>query len=202
VNISAFSTLPTSATVSGHEQPGFQGKASYEWKGAVGGKAWVSGIAQKVKARTTDTAPSGSTVSGTGLDIGAKANFGGLEGVLYAYTANGIGTTAIGFDAASFVGGTLEKRKSNGWYAQAAYKFGAFKPGVSYGKSRLKLAGNESDTTNPTLVKTNKSWVFGLYYSLTESLNLVGEYIPTEAENQAGGKVKDKAIALGAILFF
>ena len=191
-----------SAELTGHEEPGFQGKANYEWKGTVSGKAWVSGIGQKVKARTTDAAPSGSNVSGTGFDIGAKVNWGALEGVLYAYSADGIGTTAIGFNAASFAGGTLEKRKSDGWYAQATYKIGAFKPGVSYGESHLKLAGNESSATNPTLVKTNKSTVFGLYYSLTPSLNLVAEYIPTEAENQAGGTVKDKVLALGAILFF
>ena len=192
-----------SAELTGHEEPGFQGKASYEWKGSVSGKAWVSGIGQKVKARTSDTAgllPSGANVSGTGFDIGAKVNWGALEGVLYAYSADGIGTTAIGFNAASFAGGTLEKRKSDGWYAQATYKIGAFKPGVSYGESHLKLAGNESG--NSTLVKTNKSTVFGLYYSLTPSVNLVAEYIPTEAENQAGGTVKDKVLALGAIMFF
>jgi len=202
VNIVPFSGLASSATVTGHEEPGFQGKASYEWKGSLSGKAWVSGIAQKVKSRTTDTAPSGSNVSGNGIDIGAKVNWGALEGVVYAYSADGIGTTAIGFDAASFAGGTLQKRKSDGWYAQATYKIGAFKPGVSYGESNLKLAGNESSATNPTLVKTNKSWVFGLYYSLTSSVNLVAEYIPTEAENQAGGTVKDKVLALGAIMFF
>src|SRR5882724_7907928 len=152
-----------SAELTGHEEPGFQGKASYEWKGTVSGKAWVSGIGQKVKARTSDTPvlPSGANVSGTGFDIGAKVNWGALEGVLYAYSADGIGTTAIGFNAASFAGGTLEKRKSDGWYAQATYKIGAFKPGVSYGESNLKLAGNESSATNPTLVKTNKSWVLG-----------------------------------------
>src|SRR5216117_1796862 len=33
-----------SANLTGHEEPGFQGKASYEWKGGVSGKAWVSGI--------------------------------------------------------------------------------------------------------------------------------------------------------------
>jgi hypothetical protein len=51
-------------------------------------------------------------------------------------------------------------------------------------------------------VKENKSLVLGLYYSLTPSLNLVAEYIPTTAQNQAGAEVKDKVIALGAILFF
>jgi hypothetical protein len=44
--------------------------------------------------------------------------------------------------------------------------------------------------------------VAGLYYSVTESLNLVGEYIKTTAKNQAGGENKDNVIALGAILFF
>ena len=204
VDIVSFSGLPTSATLTGHEEPGFQGKATYEWKGALGGKAWVSGMQQKVKARTGETTglASGTSVSGTGFDIGTKLTFGGLEGLLYAYSADGIGTTAIGFDAASFVGGTLQKRESTGWYAQATYKLGAFKPGLSYGQSELKLASNESSATNPTLVKTNTSMIAGLYYSLTQSLSLVGEYIATEAENQAGGKVKDSVIALGAILFF
>jgi len=200
----AFSGNANSASLSQHEQPGLQAKGSYEWGGSVAGKAWVSGMSQKVRSRgpTTDTAPVGSTVSGQAFDIGAKVNVADFEGVLYAYSADGIGTTAIGFDAAAVVGGTLEKRKSKGGYVQATYKFGKFKPGISYGESKLDLASNESATTNPNLVKSNKSAVVGLYYSLTESLNLVGEYIQTTAENQSGGDNKDKVIALGAILFF
>src|SRR5216684_1289900 len=190
---------PNSATLTGHEQPGFQAKASYEWTGSVGGKAWVGGMSQQVKARPGDNAPAGSSVSGQAFDIGAKVNSGGLEGVLYAYTGDGVGTTAIGFDAAASVGGQLAKRKSKGWYAQGTYKMGKWKPGISYGVSKLDLASNES---SPNLVKENKSLVLGMYYSLTPSLNLVAEYIPTTAKNQAGEEVKDKAIALGAILFF
>src|SRR5712691_1107396 len=113
-----FSGNANSATLTQHEEPGLQAKASYEWGGPISGKAWVGGLSQKVKARSTDNAPAGSNVSGQAFDIGAKVNSGGLEGVLYAYTADGIGTTAIGFDAASFAGGTLEKRKSKGWYAE------------------------------------------------------------------------------------
>src|SRR6266478_88604 len=190
---------PNSATLTGHEQPGFQAKASYKWGGPISGKAWVSGMSQQVKARAGDAAPAGSSVSGQAFDIGAKVNSGGLEGVLDAYTGDGVGTTAIGFDAAAFVGGTLAKRKSKGWYAQGTYKMGKWKPGISYGVSKLDLASNE---TSPNLVKENKSLVLGLYYSLTPSLNLVAEYIPTTAKNQAGEEVKDKVIALGAILFF
>ncbi len=189
----------SSATLTAHEQPGIQAKGSYEWKGPVSGKAWVSGMNQKVKRRAGDTAPAGSSLSGQAFDLGAKVNVADFEGVLYAYSADGIGTEAIGFNAAAVVGGNLEKRKSKGGYVQGTYKFGKFKPGLSYGESSLDLASNEA---NPNLVKKNKSAVLGLYYSLTQSLNLVGEYIKTTAENQAGGDHKDSVIALGAILFF
>ena len=191
----------TSASLTAHEQPGLQAKGSYEWTGTVGGKAWVSGLSQKVKSRgaPTDTAPAGSSLSGQAFDLGAKLNVADFEGVLYAYSADGIGTEAIGFNAAAVVGGNLEKRKSKGGYVQGTYRIGKLKPGVSYGESSLDLASNE---TNPNLVKKNKSAVLGLYYSLTQSLNLVGEYIKTTAQNQAGGENKDSVIALGAILFF
>jgi predicted porin len=197
--VDAVSTLgANSATLTGHEQPGLQAKGSYEWTGSVGGKAWVSALSQKVKARAGEV-PAGSSISGQAFDLGAKVNVADFEGVLYAYSGDGIGTEAIGFDAAAVVGGNLEKRKSKGGYVQGTYKFGKFKPGLSYGESSLDLASNE---TNPNLVKKNKSAVLGLYYSLTQSLNLVGEYIKTKAENQAGGDNKDSVIALGAILFF
>jgi predicted porin len=202
MDVFPFSGDASSASLKGHEQPGFQGKASYEWGGPISGKAWVGGMSQQVKARAGDTAPAGSSVSGQAFDIGAKVNSGALEGVLYAYTGDGVGTTAIGFDAAASVGGTLAKRKSKGWYAQGTYKMGKLKPGISYGVSKLDLASNETTTTSPNLVKENKSLVLGLYYSLTPSLNLVAEYIPTTAKNQAGQEVKDKVMALGAILFF
>src|SRR6266705_928201 len=206
----AFSGNATSVSLTAHEQPGLQAKGSYEWAGTVGGKAWVSAMTQKFQARTGDATaagvpvpiPQGTSVSGQAFDIGTKVSASGLEGVLYAYKADGIGTTAIGFDNAAFVGGTLAKRESKGWYAQGTYKIGKLKPGVSYGQSTLDLASNESVATSGTLVKKNKSLVAGLYYSLTESLNLVGEYISTKAENQAGGENKDSVIALGAILFF
>jgi len=198
----AFSGNANSASLTAHEQPGLQAKGSYEWAGTVGGKAWVSALSQKVKARAGDTAPAGSSISGQAFDLGAKMNVADFEGVLYAYSGDGIGTTAIGFDAAAVVGATLEKRKSKGGYVQGTYKIGKFKPGLSYGESRLDLASNESAGTNPTLVKKNKSLIGGLYYSLTQSLNLVGEYIKTTAQNQAGGENKDSVIALGAILFF
>src|SRR5437867_4569121 len=93
----------TSASLTAHEQPGLQAKGSYEWTGTVGGKAWVSGMNQKVKARATDAAPAGSSVSGQAFHLGAKVNVADFEGVLYGYSGDGVGTTAIGFNAAAVV---------------------------------------------------------------------------------------------------
>src|SRR5207302_439053 len=49
----ALPALPNmSATLTQHETPGLQAKASYEWGGQISGKAWVGGLTQKVKARS------------------------------------------------------------------------------------------------------------------------------------------------------
>src|SRR5256886_1465084 len=153
VDVVASASLPVnSAKLTQPEQPGLQAKPSYEWKGPANVKAWASALSQKVKSRgaPTDTAPAGSSVSGQAFDLGAKVNVADFEGVLYAYSGEGVGTEAIGFDAAAVVGATLEKRKSKGGYVQGTYKIGKFKPGLSYGESRLELASNESARTSPT----------------------------------------------------
>src|SRR6266702_5088343 len=46
-----FSGLASSATATGHDQPGLQAKGSYEWTGTIGAKAWASALSQKVKGR-------------------------------------------------------------------------------------------------------------------------------------------------------
>ena len=103
-----------------------------------------------------------------------------------------------------------DKRKSDGGYVQATYKFDKLKVGLSYGISDLKLANDERPFTDtvgcPTaigcLVKSSKSGVVGLYYSLTKSITLVGEYIDTKAEAWNGNSATQKDYALGGILFF
>ncbi|WP_205617166.1 porin [Pelomicrobium methylotrophicum] len=214
----AFSGHPSTATLTKHDELGFQAKLTYDWGnvGGTSGRLWLGGMTQKVKASASDFAPPGAKVDGRGMDVGAKVALGGFEAVGYYYNAKGLGTTAIGFDGAAYVGGTctgpggtppctggtVDERDSDGYYLQATYTFGKPKLGVSYGESRLDLAGNESVATSGTLVKKNKSWVVGMYYGLTKSLNLVAEYINTEAEAHNGVKNKDDAVALGAILFF
>src|SRR5207249_9288454 len=51
MDLFSFSGLATSATATGHDQPGLQAKGSYEWTGTVGAKAWASALSQKVRGR-------------------------------------------------------------------------------------------------------------------------------------------------------
>jgi predicted porin len=96
-----------------------------------------------------------------------------------------------------------DKRKSDGGYVQATYKFDKLKVGLSYGVSDLKLADDErAGQTTSDLVKRNKSGVLGLYYSLTKSVTLVGEFIDTKAEAWDGNSATQKDVALGGIVFF
>jgi predicted porin len=219
------------ATLAASRTPAWQAKLSYDSKfdisqgDQLGFKAWTDYMYNAPTAgggtfNASGEIPAGVKVDGWAWDIGAKANLWGFELLGYYYTAEGVGTTGIGSQAVSWVcpaatgicpggvGGSLEKRKSDGWYSQLTYKWQDLKVGYSYGQSNLKTAGNERlyasgfDATNGDLLKQNSSNVIGVYYALTKSLNLVGEWINTESQAQNGNKYNDNAFALGAILFF
>jgi predicted porin len=96
------------------------------------------------------------------------------------------------------------KRDSDGGYAQLTYKFDRVKLGVSYGESNLKLTSDEKalGSQNSDLVKKNSSGVFGVYYSLTKSITLVGEYVDTTAKAFNGNEANESTYVLGGIIFF
>jgi predicted porin len=212
------------AGLSAATTPGWQAKVAFEDKfnivegDPLGFKAWA-GYMYNSPESAGGTAtfngaiiPSGLSADGWAWEIGARANFYGFELVGYYYDAEGIGTTAIGSQGQSFVcatgvcpggvGASLESRQSDGFYGQLTFKFQDLKVGYSYGQSNLDFAGNESTLTNPNLLSQNSSNVVGVYYALTKSLNLVGEWINTESQAQNGNKYKDNGFAVGAILFF
>ncbi len=183
------------------------------WTGGI----WNSPTSSGGTFTLTNPIPDGLQSNGWGWDGGLRANVWGFEFVGYYYYAEGIGTTAIGSSAVSYVcpagaglcpggvGASLDKRKSDGGYGQLSYKFQDVKIGYSWGQSHLKAASNESATfvtSNPNLVRYNTSNVVGVYYALTKSLNLVGEWVNTESKAQNGSRYNDNAYILGAILFF
>ncbi|HEV7614569.1 MAG TPA: hypothetical protein VGO37_22005 [Steroidobacteraceae bacterium] len=202
-------------TYNSHNAPQFQAGAAYAFgdpkSAALSGKVWVDVVTQKLKRASSPPPPAGAATSytGTAVDGGVKLDVAGFEGVLYGYTGKGVGTTGLYILSTSASG---DKRKSDGGYVQATYKvLDKVKFGLSYGISDLKLADDEKAfqnascafvTTPGCLLKRNRSAVLGVYYSLTKSITLVGEYIDTKAEAWNGNSAKQKDIALGGILFF
>ena len=193
-------------TYNSHNAPQIQAGLAYAWGDAktdpLTGKVWFDVVSQKLKLPSAVTPLPGQATSytGTEVDAGVKLDVAGFEGVLYGYTGKGVGTTGLFILATSASGDT---RKSDGGYVQATYKVDKVKFGLSYGISDLKLADDERAFQNTsTLLKSNKSFVGGVYYSLTKSITLVGEYIDTKDEAWNGNSATQKDFALGGILFF
>jgi predicted porin len=210
-----------------HASPQWQGQIAYGFgdpkSDPVTGKVWFDAVTQQAKApsscsptvsvciATNNAAGISNSVHGTGVDGGVKVDFAGFEAVAYGYYGKGIGTTGLYILAVSAGG---NERESDGGYVQLSYKIDRLKIGASWGTSQLKLAHDEeayginpltgfSTGTNASdLVHWNESGVFGLYYSLTKSLTLVGEYVDTESRAWNANEAKEKDVALGAILFF
>jgi predicted porin len=171
--------------------PGFQGKLTYDGQfGDIGLHAWAGGIVQ-------DHNPVGGVrYTGRGLDFGAKVSGGGASLLGYYYTGKGLGTTGLFILATDAAG---RARGSNGFYVQGTYGIGKLTLGASYGESRLDLTDRE---VNPTLLKSNSSWVGQLRYGLTSWVTLVGEYTNTRSRAHGGNRATSDTVALGTILFF
>jgi len=190
-----------------HSVPMFQAKGTYDFNAAdVKGRAWVGAVEE----RAMNPGPTNQGVTGYGGEIGAKASAYGFDGVIYAYTGYGLGTTGLFLQNTAADG---SKRHSDGGYIQGQYTIGKWKPGISYGFSQLKGAGGEqqplSPNFNPNLVSFNRSAVAQLQYSLTKSLTLLGEYAHSWSTAQGqnpvfGGTNKniENSFSLGGILFF
>jgi predicted porin len=190
-----------------HQSPQLQAGVSFSWgdpkSSGANGKVWLDVISQHLKAVSADVAGDdaagiATNFTGTGVDGGIKFDVAGFEAVLYGYSGKGIGTTGLYILPTSASG---ETRKSDGGYIQGTYKFDKLKVGLSYGVSDLKQAGNDA-TEVPNLLKRNDSAVVGLYYSLTKSVTLVGEYIDTKSKAHNGNSADEKDIAVGGIVFF
>ena len=136
--------------------------------------------------------------TGDGVDVFAKLDVQSLEVFAYYYHATGLGTTAF-FNLGAFNG---ETRGSEGYLAQATYKFGALKVGVQYGESKLDYANSADQTANPHLVSSNRKGTLGLYYSLTDNLTLLAEGSEVKSKAQSGGSNSATTVNVGAFFKF
>ena len=210
-----------SSSSRGGSSPAFEGKASYEWAGDVGGKVWISAMTQKVDNltgpasggfsidQTTGATVGSPAVAGadlgddraTAFDIGATVNLAGFGLTGYYYDGSGIGQTLQLFDGFDATG---NDRDSDGYYVQATYTLPGVgtKLGASWGVSTLD--GNGGDGFRDI---EDNMWTVGAYHPITKHLNLVAEYSQTKHEVDNKGAVADsdgkaKTISLGAIMFF
>ncbi len=179
----------------GGSSPAFEGKASYEWAGDIGGKVWASGMTQKVEF---DNGLGSDRASA--WDLGATVNLAGFGLTGYYGQGQGMGTTTQLRDGFDLNG---NDRDSDDWYVQGTYTLPGVgtKLGLSYGESTLD--GNSVDGFDEY---SNRMWTVGAYHPLTKHLNLVAEYsnVKSEVKVPGPGDVdgKSKTISLGAIMFF
>jgi predicted porin len=187
----AVPTYVSEVSTGSTDQFGFQGQGSYSWTGDFAGKVWAGFFSQEVTGGLDED-------RAQAFEAGVSTSISNINLVAYAYSGEGVGTTALlrdGFD------NTGKMRDSDGGYVQATYVIPTgTKLGVSYGVS--KLDDNAADA-GLGLVKENTMLTVGAYHPLTKHLNLVAEYSNVEAEaHDTVSDAESNIFSVGAILFF
>jgi predicted porin len=178
-----------------HTLPGTMAKLTFDWSGALAGRAWTGGWLQSSSSSNGQLA-SEETITSSAVDVGARLDFKVLSLVGYFFTGNGVGNTAPLRDGVALVNMLPVKRASNGYYTQLTARIAHLKLGASYGACNLSPADGETGAA--LLVKRNASVIGGAYYSLGDVVTLAAEWTNTTSMNQAGDKVGDNSVALGA----
>jgi predicted porin len=162
--------------------PQLQAQATFSF---TGGKVWVAGKHQQFHA-VPETGGSDFTMSGG--EIGGSMTFGPVGVLLNWEGGTGIGVLADG--------DTGDHRQDN-IFAQVTFQATPkWKLGLNWGQSHI-------DTNVVGDLKSNQDWTGGVYYNLTKSVTLVGEYSETSSEPEGGGgSARVKGFAIGGIIFF
>jgi len=193
---------PTGATVEPKKAPGFHAKGSFTLPFSDTTKLYVS-VAYLTQQQYYVAAPSPPgtpyNYTGNGVDVFAKLDIQSFEVFGYYYHATGLGTTAL-FNLGAFDNG--QTRGSDGYLAQASYKFGPLKVGVQYGESKLDYANSADQAANPNLVSSNRKGTLGLYYSLTDNLTLLAEGSDVKSKVHGGGENSATTVNAGAFFKF
>jgi predicted porin len=192
-------SLTDAGTVLPKKAPGFHAKVSFTMPFSDTSKFYASVAFLTQEQDYLPLVGPAYSYTGDGVDIFAKLDIADFEVFGYYYHADGLGTTAL-FNGGAF--GLGQTRTSDGYLAQATYKFGPVKLGINYGESKLDWANNADSIANPNLVSSNKKGTIGVYYSLTKNLTLLAEGSNTKSEAHVGGSNSANTINVGAFLGF
>ena len=154
---------------------------------------WAGGLYQNVGI------VQGDDYDITGWDVGARLNVSGFQLSGSYSETQGIGSDGLiglGLDVPES-GNGLNQAEADGtqWYGEAAYDFGGFVLGFSYGE------GSQDATDNPfggVLDNTNQLFMGFARYMVTDQLTLMAEFQDFQSDAQADYN----AFILGAQLTF
>jgi len=197
--LNEFNYSGDSGTATEHNTPEFEGKLTYDYKGAgFDTHIWGGFMTQPQQGITVyGVQTRNSKLAGAG-EGGVKVDFGPVGLVGYGYRGTGVGTTGKFFDGVAPNG---QFRDSEGYYVQGSLKvMPKLKLTASYGESSLFKASGEG--VDPLLVRRNESEVAAGYYTLTDWLTLVGEYAHETDHAHGGNSANSNAFTTGAILFY
>lgn len=182
--------------------PGFQGVASYDWKGGpASAKVWTGAVTQSTSCSVSPCATQSFTA--TGFEVGAKAGYGNFEAVAYGFTGSGLGLSTVG---AQFFGGSNgagNKTESDGYFLQGSYKFGDTKVGLNFGENKDKN-GFVLTGASPLNGIKNRAFTLGVYHSLNKFITLVGELNEETVTNVNDSNFdnKNRTLSFGGLIFF
>ena len=176
--------------------PGFHAKVAY-----TAGPLYLSasGLVQQQRNTTTDLLVNNGNYTSWAVDFGGKYDIAGFEVAGWYYTGKGVGTTGLFVNSDDGAG---DPRNSNGFLAQATYKFMQTKFGINYGQSRLQAASGDTGIARADLVENNNKITFGVYQDLTANLMLILEFSRIASLNQAGQENTSRNVNIGAFLKF
>jgi len=189
-----------SGTMTGHDQPMFQGRIKYVNFVAEQTKltAWASALTQQQRVEVGDAvnmAP-GTSIRAYGADAGVRLDIGPASFLGSGYYGTGLGTSALFFDGVTLNG---IKRNSYGGYVQGSYLFfDRLKLGASYGISLLEAVYGDPGT----LIRSEGAYIGFARYKLTDWYTLESEFIHTNTRNQLGQSYDNNAVILGSTLVF
>jgi hypothetical protein len=175
-------------------QPRFETELSYakdfgSWKL----NSWLAGLYQEAKFNG-----SGHKVCSLGGAGGFQAWFGPVEFLLSGFGGQGIGMGLTQDDAAA-LDDVNKERVSYGGLTHVTYTIGKAKIGAQYGINYADRTSHDSATFDFDGIKSKQAVTGGVYYNITKSLLLVGEYTWARDSYYDSSRQTQNIVSLGTI---